>query len=299
MFNLKVTLSKLVAVQSSNNKDVTTHVTDNHNGTFTYSFQTNDSAAASKKKVITAYNLFILSCGLHWDPVSSVPHKRTWIRNEERVQQAIKTIDSAIDQYGLGNCAFSFNGGKDCTVLLQLLAERVQARNPSDQYRLKTFYVLPSHPFEEVERFCDEMQAKYNLDMHRYSADLSLKQALFQFHSRYPNIKAIFLGMRRTDPYAQALKQFSPCSEGWPPFMRVNPVLDWSYDDIWSFLLDRSALLNPEYCQLYCYGYTSIGGIDDTLPNPFLVDETAECGYGHACYLNDGNKHERAGRVPS
>ncbi|KAF9626740.1 hypothetical protein IFM89_038958 [Coptis chinensis] len=41
--------------------------------------------------------------------------------------------------------------------------------------------------------------------------------------------KAIFLGTRIGDPNAVGQEQFSPSSPGWPPFMRVNPILDWSY----------------------------------------------------------------------
>lgn len=43
----------------------------------------------------------------------------------------------------------------------------------------------------------------------------------------------------RGDPNAADQETFCPSSPGWPPFMRVNPILDWSYHDVWSFLQAR------------------------------------------------------------
>ena len=47
---------------------------------------------------------------------------------------------------------------------------------------------------------------------------------------REHGVRAFLMGTRRADPYASALDSFSPSTDGWAPFMRVNPVLDWEYD---------------------------------------------------------------------
>lgn len=68
---------------------------------------------------------------------------------------------------------------------------------------------------------------------------------------------------RRGDPNAADQNVFCPSSDGWPPFMRVNPILEWSYTDVWAFL----GATRVAYCSLYDRGYTSIGSIATTAPN--------------------------------
>lgn len=81
-----------------------------------------------------------------------------------------------------------------------------------------------------------------------------------------PRLKAIMVGIRRTDPYGSKLLHFQTTDSGWPRFMRVHPVIDWHYSDIWVFL----RILQIPYCMLYDLGYTSLGGTENTRPNPEL-----------------------------
>lgn len=57
-----------------------------------------------------------------------------------------------------------------------------------------------------------------------------------------------------------ALTPFTRTDAGWPDFMRVHPVLDWSYTQIWEFLREPSLTLGGgpiEWCELYDYGHVS------------------------------------------
>lgn len=57
----------------------------------------------------------------------------------------------------------------------------------------------------------------------------------------------------------------SPVKE--PPLMRFSPLLEWSYRDVWDFILAAEV----EYCSLYRHGYSSVGTTRDTVKNPFLL----------------------------
>ncbi len=63
-------------------------------------------------------------------------------------------------------------------------------------------------------------------------------------------ITSILMGQRRGDPDGGDLQLVSMSSVGWPPFLRVNPIIDWSYAQVWSFLRDYSL----PYCSMYDHG---------------------------------------------
>ena len=93
------------------------------------------------------------------------------------------------------------------------------------------------------------------------------------------------------DPNCKDQKVFEPSSDWMPPFMRVNPVLDWTYGHIWHFL----RFFDLPYCSLYDKGFTSLGNNDNTFPCPALKKHNAE-GYWPAYMLTDWSR-ERDGRV--
>lgn len=64
--------------------------------------------------------------------------------------------------------------------------------------------------------------------------------------------KYVIMGSRRSDPYCQHLQQlsFSDMHKGFPDFLRVLPVIDWSYQQIWTFLKD----FRLPYCKMYDEG---------------------------------------------
>ncbi|CAK9159822.1 unnamed protein product, partial [Ilex paraguariensis] len=180
--------------------------------------------------------------------------------------------------------AFSFNGGKDSTVLLHLLragyflhkAEQSHCNGDlSDcgfKFPIRTIYFESSSAFSEINSFTYETASTYNLQMDIIRLDF--KSGLEALLKAEP-IRAIFLGVRIGDPTAVGQEQFSPSSSGWPPFMRVNPILDWSYS------------------------YTSIGSVHDTIPNTLLCinNSTNNREQFRPAYLLHDGRLERAGRV--
>jgi FAD synthetase len=156
-----------------------------------------------------------------------------------------------------GELSLSYNGGKDCLVLLILIlaclpgpisspfpstsTDGAETTDPTSAERqlstaepelLQAIYIAPRDPFPEVEEFVATSTKQYHLDLRRYS--VPMRPALEAYLRDRPAVKAIFLGTRRTDPHSESLTAFSPTDKDWPQFMRVNPVLDWHYVEIWA-----------------------------------------------------------------
>lgn len=195
-------------------------------------------------------------------------------------------------EYKLDEVFLSFNGGKDCTVLLDLIVNRL---SDVERGQLQCWYIEPeSDPsLDEVEEFVRQCEGYYRIRINRIKG--RIKDTLALLCTRNPNLKACIMGSRRTDPYCENLDSFQRTDPGWVDLMRVNPILDWSCDNIWEYLLSNKV----PYCSLYDIGYTSLGHRNNTKPNPhlqFINAETQQVEYHPAYMLRNSDHLERAGR---
>jgi molybdopterin-biosynthesis enzyme MoeA-like protein/3'-phosphoadenosine 5'-phosphosulfate sulfotransferase (PAPS reductase)/FAD synthetase len=152
-------------------------------------------------------------------------------------------------------------------------------------YRPRVIYFEHAEEFPQVLQFLQESVHEYDLDMmvfeqgvgfsdglkilveHNYlDYDATKQQGSSSSSSTRTFPLAFCLGTRTSDPNAGGQDVFAPSSHYMPPFMRVNPILNWTYGHVWHFL----RLFQLPYCCLYDEGYTSLGSTSDTLPCPAL-----------------------------
>ncbi|KAI0333702.1 adenine nucleotide alpha hydrolases-like protein [Cubamyces sp. BRFM 1775] len=223
------------------------------------------------------------------------------------VKEALHVIDEAFDAWGEDRVSLSFNGGKDCTVLLHLVAGSLGRRAHSQKppKPLAAVYIPVPSPFPQLETFIEDAVKAYHLDLFHcphpegpnfpvetvttpgsvaapiqelpkhVKGGEGMRRALELYKTRFPHIEAILIGTRRGDPHGARLSFQNPTDPGWPRFIRVNPIINWSYADVWAYL----KMFNVPYCNLYDQGYTSLGSTYNTFPNPALrVSPNHPCG---------------------
>ncbi|CBQ68584.1 conserved hypothetical protein [Sporisorium reilianum SRZ2] len=183
----------------------------------------------------------------------------------QKVKNAVKLCEEVIQDVGQQHCALSFNGGKDCTVLVHILsavlrrlAGRGDASSSAPIPSIPSLYITCPSPFPTVEKFiqyCVSPTHGYNLQV--ISVAGGMKQGIRTYldgggreqvgipPSESPlndpvvkprDIRAIFVGTRRDDPHGPQLAPRSWTDNDWPRVERIHPILDWTYQDVWRFL---------------------------------------------------------------
>ncbi|KAJ5718493.1 hypothetical protein N7488_004139 [Penicillium malachiteum] len=208
---------------------------------------------------------------------------------QRQTRISLGVVAEAVSKYNISGLSLSYNGGKDCLVLLILFlaglhpysshVKQSQDSNTTstaddsiESGMIPSIYALPPDPFPAVEEFVLSSAKAYHLSITKYTTEpphTTLKSSFEDYLARHPNVRGIFVGTRRTDPHGAKLTHFDRTDGGWPDFMRIHPVIDWHYAEIWAFIRH----LGLRYCSLYDMGYTSLGGTSDTLPNPRLRRE--------------------------
>ncbi len=175
----------------------------------------------------------------------------------------------------------------------------------SGKSKFHGFCIEDTDTFEEINSFISDVESFYRdqIEIIHISGAANIKSGLEMYldHEREHynrSIKAIFIGARSSDRSSVSVKSgdnhrsdISPLKliqstdPGWPSVIRIHPLLNWTFQEIWSFLLG----LRVPYCPLYDRGFTSIGSKSNTYKHPGLGDETP-------AYLLKDTEDERAGR---
>lgn len=160
-------------------------------------------------------------------------------------------------------------------------------------YKLDSIYVNAETPFPQLTEFIKQSTQYYHLNP-IFIID-SMKCGFEHYLNEInTNIKSVIVGIRHTDPYGAQLQDEQYTDSNWPRFLRIHPILDWKYEEIWDFLVGSDV----DYCTLYDEGYTSLGGVNTTVPNPELLIPGGENKYLPAYMLKDNaDALERLGRV--
>ncbi|KAL7477951.1 hypothetical protein ACHAW6_003738 [Cyclotella cf. meneghiniana] len=237
---------------------------------------------------------------------------------------AMHDLEMAYRLYGPYCMVGSYNGGKDACVIFHLMraahanccrALLEQQQQQQQQFiipRPRVIYFQHLDEFPSVTSLLHSTVTKYDAEMLAFENGTSFPRGLqFLVEKNYPPSRngrysssslspkergappyplAFILGTRKDDPNAGSQGIYAPSSHYMPPFLRVNPILNWTYGHVWHFL----RVFELEYCTLYDEGYTSLGTVKDTIPCPAL--KKADGGYWPAYMLRDWSL-ERAGRV--
>lgn len=116
-----------------------------------------------------------------------------------------QVIRQCFTQYKTEEVFLSFNGGKDCTVLLDITINVLKQLHDRDDISrdLKVVYIRTKGPFREIEDFVKDIEKHYGVKL--VVTEGELKGTLQKLLDGDERLKAVLMGTRRTDPYCADL----------------------------------------------------------------------------------------------
>jgi 3'-phosphoadenosine 5'-phosphosulfate sulfotransferase (PAPS reductase)/FAD synthetase len=101
--------------------------------------------------------------------LNDIPDLNTTTQHQffEKLDASVGIITQALEEHGEEGLSFSFNGGKDCTILLHLYAAVVTSFRKRKGHSLKkpieTLYVTTQNSFSDIEQFVSEAESRLAL----------------------------------------------------------------------------------------------------------------------------------------
>lgn len=148
-----------------------------------------------------------------------------------------------------GRCGIAFSGGKDSTVLLNLVRKVDE--------NIACVFLDHGRHFPETYEFVKSIPNMQTVSKTGWEPDpvsccAQVKIELIKIAVRELELDVLFVGIRRDEHPARNVKGYE---EAFSDHVRVYPILDWTEEDVWKYLKSRDIPTN----QLYEKGYRSVG----------------------------------------
>ncbi len=182
---------------------------------------------------------------------------------KSKILFSTEVIKEARNRYG-DKIGIAFTGGKDSTVLLDLVRKAYNGKIP-----FKIITVDTSCEFPEIVEFMNKLKKDWDFDLKVYFNKEALRtisiaadrQACCNLLKTVPlkdaikelGLKGLMTGIRKDEQESRANEIYFSKREH-PHHYRIHPILHFTENDIWDYI----KLYNLPYCSLYEQGYRSI-----------------------------------------
>ncbi len=165
---------------------------------------------------------------------------------KEKVNEARRIIKNALDLYGSDKCFISFSGGKDSTVLLNLVYSI--DKNVLVVHWDYGKYFIPRKIHEEIINILKWHDAKYIVatstayERYKRKARNVLGRHYIGKFLKYmyeQGYRLVFIGLRKEESIRRKIRLKDYFEKDKSGLINCYPIMNWSYKDVWAYIYSR------------------------------------------------------------